>query len=170
MRIRYTIAVLLAVAVSPMAFSYPTSMDNTDRFTWSTVAGWMNWEPVDGSEGCYIDEVNTRLTGHIWVEGIGWISLDPDGVVGGTGVTYTSLAGTAYCSGFAWSPVAGWINFDPGDGMGAAQVTIDQTAPNPAFEGEAWGEGIGWIVMEGLNFGPRTDGTIPVQDWMLYAE
>lgn len=158
---RRGIVLILAVWLAAPAVFAQTSMHNTNRFTFSTVAGWFNWETLDGSDGCYINEGGNALEGYLWCEGAGWIHLDPTNA----GVTYTTLGGIAYCSGFAYSAVAGWINFDP---TGAGQVTVDQSPPYPTFQGYAWSEGLGWISMEGAQYSAQTDGALPIDAWMLY--
>jgi hypothetical protein len=155
------IILILAVWLAAPAVFAQTSMHNTNKYTFSTVAGWLNWETSDSVDGCYVNESLTALEGYLWCEGAGWIHLNPTNA----GVSYSTVDTTAYLSGYAYSVVAGWINFDP---TGTGQVTIDLTFQYPLFQGYAWSEGLGWISMEGAQHTNQTDGTLPIDVWMLY--
>lgn len=163
---RGTIALCLVGLLCVASFAPATTMDDTDRWSWSTVAGWVNWEdqvaPVE-QWGCMVDTGAGELQGYIWCESIGWIHLDPTNA--GVTISDGDNDGIYECSGYAWSTVAGWINFDP---TGSGGVTLNLNVGQLAFSGEAWGEAIGWIDLEGAAHATRPDATVPVGDWVLY--
>ena len=90
-----------------------------------------------------------ELTGSMWGENVGWISLS---------CTNRSTCGTAsygvvnnghgVLSGYAWSENTGWINFGPAD----AGVVIDPGTGD--FSGRAWGENVGWITFASTGVNP----------------
>jgi hypothetical protein len=99
----------------------------------------MNAEPSgDGGPGVQVED--SELTGWIWGENIGWISLSCLNT-GTCGTVEYRVANDACgtLTGFAWSDSVGWINFSPSYGG----VLIDPQTGN--FSGYAWGENIGWI-------------------------
>ena len=89
-----------------------------------------------------------KLTGFIWAENIGWISLSCENTSSCGTVNFgVTNDGAGNLSGFAWGENVGWINFDPnvsGDSNDYG-VTVDSDG---VFDGWAWAENIGWV-----NFG-----------------
>ena len=77
-----------------------------------------------------------NLTGHAWMEGYGFVSMNGAGAAVDYGVTAT----TTGLSGYAWSEKLGWINFDDSGEMYA--VTND---PAGNLCGYAWSEKVGYI-------------------------
>lgn len=145
-----------------------SNVDSLYHHCWSTVGGWISWEdqsaPVDWGAQFYYNAPSPHpVQGYLWSESVGWIHLNPSGA----GVTYTVSGTTASFSGYAWSTVAGWIDFDP---AGPAQVTGDQSADPPELFGYAWSESLGWISLSGTSYGVKSEGPIPVYEWMLYAD
>ena len=136
------ILALLAVGVALAA----GNISNTDKWTWGTNAGWINFNPDNGGVTVY----NDHLEGYAWGENVGWIRLGTH--TGGSLHTYGNTSNTDYgvnrntttgaLSGYAWSTTAGWINFAPANGG----VTV---SPAGEFSGHAWGENIGWIKFNG---------------------
>jgi hypothetical protein len=109
------------------------------QYAYGENVGWVNAEPSgDGGPGMDVD--NFELTGWIWGENFGWISLS----CGNTsscgsvsyGVTHDSFG---VLSGFGWAENVGWVNFRPAGGG----VTIETSTGS--LGGHAWGENIGWI-------------------------
>ncbi|MBP9839503.1 MAG: hypothetical protein KBC44_00810 [Candidatus Pacebacteria bacterium] len=97
--------------------------------------GVINWKPT-GQADVIIDD-DTGLSGKIWGNELGWITLNPTGPDG----VYFSDPSSGTLAGKAWSQVAGWINFAP---------TGQQVIINPStgeFSGWAWAGGAygGWI-------------------------
>jgi len=80
------------------------------------------------------------LTGYVWGENIGWVSLNcSNDSTCGTVNYKVSNTDEGTLSGYAWSENTGWINFNPTFGG----VSIDSSGN---FSGHAWGENTGWIV------------------------
>jgi hypothetical protein len=125
------------------------NIDPTDKWAWSTNAGWINFAPsCTGCDGVTV--YPDHLEGYAWGESIGWIRLGTH--TGGGAHTYANTAAGNYgvnrdvsghLSGYAWGTNVGWISFDPTHGG----VTINMA--NGEFDGYAWGENTGWIHLKG---------------------
>ena len=122
------------------------NIDATDKWAWSTNAGWSNFNPTHGGVTVFSD----HLEGYAWAENIGWIRLGS--YDGGGAHTYGNTSNTDYgvnraangnLSGYAWGSNVGWINFNPTHGG----VTIAPTTGS--FDGYAWAENVGWIHFKG---------------------
>ena len=112
--------------------------DNDSQYAYGENVGWLNAEPSgDGGDGVQVD--GFKLTGYIWAENIGWISLSCQNTASCTTVDYGVVNdGLGYLSGYAWGENVGWINFAPNRG----NVRINSQG---RFTGYAWGENVGWI-------------------------
>jgi hypothetical protein len=113
-------------------------------------------------EGVEVSE--DTLTGWIWCENIGWVSLHCENTASCETVEYgVEQEGGGPLSGFAFSENAGWINFNPE----TAGVSIDPDTGE--FGGYAWGENIGWVSFScedsstcgNVDYGVKTDWTCP---------
>jgi hypothetical protein len=99
--------------------------------------GIINFELA--SEPSIIIDSNNGITGKVWGNELGWITMNPTG----EGVIFANTE-TGELTGKAWSQVSGWINFAPtGEG-----VTINPDTGE--FEGYAWTGGAygGWIKFD----------------------
>ncbi len=132
---------LVLLALFGLVQAATGNIDETDKWAWSTNAGWINFRPTHGGVTVY----NDHLEGYAWAENIGWIRMGTH--TGGSPHAYLNTTkdnygvnndGSGNLSGYAWSTTAGWINFDPTH----SQATIDSTG---VFSGYAWGENVGWI-------------------------
>ena len=148
-------ALLLGLILSLLVVGVALAAGNisaTNKWAWSTNAGWVNFAPVPGS-GSFTDGAAVypdHLEGYAWAENVGWIRLGTH--TGGGAWTYTNAnqntygvnrnTGTGALSGFAWSNNSGWINFAPTNGG----VTVSAAGE---FSGYAWSENIGWIKFNG---------------------
>ena len=139
------LCLLAGLVISATATSnvWGGKISQTDKWAWSTNAGWINFRPPNGGVTVYGD----HLEGYAWNENVGWIRLGS--YEGGGTHTYANTAAGNYgvnndwngnLSGYAWGTNAGWINFDP---AGAEGVTVNPITGR--FNGYAWGENIGWI-------------------------
>ncbi|OQW91566.1 MAG: hypothetical protein BWK78_04215, partial [Thiotrichaceae bacterium IS1] len=126
----------------PTLGSAANNISPTDKYAWSTHAGWVNFLPTNGGVTVAAD----HLEGYAWAENVGWLRLGT--YTSGGNYTYGNTSATDYgvnidasgnCSGYAWSTNAGWINFKPTNGG----VTVDLTTGR--FDGYAWSENVGWI-------------------------
>ncbi len=89
---------------------------------------------------------SSELTGYIWGENIGWISLNcSNNSSCGDSDFKVSNTTSGVLSGFAWGENAGWVNFGPFDNSSAQTVTIDS---NGNFDGYAWSQNFGWIQFD----------------------
>ncbi len=142
-----------------------SNIDPTDKYAWSTGAGWINFNPqCDGCEGVTV--YRDHLEGYAWSESAGWIRMGTH--TGGRVHTYANTSqdnygvnidGAGNLSGYAWSTSAGWINFAPTDGG----VMVDLSTG--AFDGYAWSESVGWIHVKST--GVVTYGVVAVADVSL---
>ena len=133
-------ALFLALLVVTTALA-AGNIDATNKWAWSTNAGWINFAPDNGGVTVFSD----HLEGYTWAENIGWVRL---GTCSGSSCTHTNTTAANYgvnndgvgnLSGYAWGTNVGWINFNPSNGG----VTVDPATGS--FDGYAWGENIGWI-------------------------
>lgn len=105
-----------------------------------------------------------KLTGYMWGEEIGWVSLNCENTAScGTvdfGVQNEGPDGDiGFLTGYAWGENVGWINFGPPlDGYDEPNVYIDIATGE--FYGYAWGENIGWI-----EFNCDVDDACVKTDW-----
>ena len=99
------------------AFASTSSINGTDKYAWSNVGGWVNFNPTNGG----VTVTGTALTGYAWSANDGWINFSP--TEGGV-----KNDGAGNLSGFAWDETAGWVDF--------SGVKIDAAGK---FTGEATG-------------------------------
>ncbi len=131
------------VGLSEVRFSQPP--DNVYPNAWGENIGWVNAEP-QGNGGPGVDVSDDALTGWMWAEHAGWISLSCENTSScGDNAYGVANDGAGTLSGYAWGEHLGWINF--GNGSPEFGVRIDPFTG--VFSGYAWTENHGWI-----NFGP----------------
>jgi hypothetical protein len=116
-------------------------------------------------------QVATPITGYLWSDTIGWISLSGSGY----GV---SIAGDRTISGYAWSDNIGWIKFG---GLSSFPTGSGTTGANASLTGSnitGWARACagtsagdcssmtsrsdgwdGWIALSGTGYGPSLSGT-----------
>jgi hypothetical protein len=150
MRIRHP-ALLVGIVLSLLGVAQAArggNIDPTDKYAWSSNAGWINFNPNHGGVAVYAD----HLEGYAWAENLGWIRLGSHS--GGGAFHYDNTTSTNYgvnrdasgrLSGYAWGTNVGWIKFDPEHGG----VTIDPASGS--FDGYAWSENVGWIHFKNAN-------------------
>ena len=124
------------------------NIDGTDKWAWSTNAGWLNFKDTNGGASVYAD----HLEGYVWAENIGWIRLGA--YTGGGAHVYENTTTTNYgvnrdtatgqLSGYGWATNTGRIKFDDTNGGG---VFIDLITGD--FSGYVWAENVGWIKLKG---------------------
>lgn len=119
--------------------------NDDSQYAYGENIGWLNFDPniTNPNAGAQVSSEN--MTGFIWAENIGWISLSCQNTQSCGTVNYgVTNDGAGNLSGYAWAENVGWINFNPnvlGDSSDYG-VTIDFDGN---FSGYAWGENIGWI-------------------------
>ncbi|MHC4394504.1 MAG: hypothetical protein ACYS1A_02500 [Planctomycetota bacterium] len=119
------------------------------QYAYGENVGWLNFEPNVPADPCEygVTVSDVELTGYIWAENIGWISLSCKNTSSCGTVNYgVTNDGAGSLSGYAWGENIGWISFscDNTASCGTVDyaVTIDTDG---AFDGYAWAENIGWI-------------------------
>lgn len=101
-----------------------------------------------------------ELTGYLWGENIGWVSLNCSNTSScGTIDFKVENNGTGTLSGYAWGENIGWINFGPFDYVDSEGGVFIVSGE---FTGYAWGETIGWI-----QFDCSVDGACVRTNWDL---
>ena len=119
--------------------------ENASQYAYGGTVGWVNFEPnrPEPNVGAHI--TSDKITGFIWGENIGWISLSCENTESCGRVEYGVVNdGNGNLSGYAWGVNIGWIKFDPnvpGD-ANDYRVKIDEDG---YFSGYAWAENFGWI-------------------------
>ena len=161
-----TVLVLL-VTVMVVLESQPVFAENIDpddddsKYAYGENAGWLNAEPLgDGGFGVQVED--SKLTGYIWAENIGWVSLSCENTSTCASVHYgVTNDGNGNLSGCAWAENVGWISFSCNNtgncGTVDYGVTIDPGTG--VFSGKAWAENIGWISFDSTGsttFGLKT--------------
>ena len=115
-------------------------LDDGSQFAYAENVGWLNAEP-SGPGGPGLEVGDLELTGWLWGENVGWISLSCENTSSCATVAYGVVNdGEGVLSGYAWGENTGWINFAPS----TSGVTIDTVTGS--FGGRAWGENVGWIT------------------------
>jgi hypothetical protein len=121
-------------------------------------------------------QAGTPLTGYIWSDTIGWVSLHcSDLGTCGTSNYGLTIAADGTISGYAWSEYAGWISANGADLTGCPTAPCTARMDELAMKG--WmkalaanqSESGGWdgfISLSGLNYGPTlSGGTISGYAW-----
>ena len=96
-----------------------SNIDPEHKHAWTENCGWSNWRDADdGDAGVLVAE--TFLSGYIWAENVGWISVGDGSPASGEhyanadasefGVNIDPLTGDLF--GLAWGENVGWVNFD----------------------------------------------------------
>lgn len=119
---------------------YHTTKVCHDTTCTTPTPGILNFRPT-GATAVVIDDA-LGLSGDVWGNELGWITLNPTG----EGVSIDDPS-TGLLIGKAWSQVSGWINFEPT----GQNVTIDPSSGE--FSGWAWTGGPygGWIKFDCTN-------------------
>lgn len=130
------IFLLLGSTPSALASNTDGTIDTTNKWAWSENAGWLDFAAGEGN----VHVTDSELTGYVYGENIGWISLNcanTDSCADNNYKVANDAEGTL--SGYAWGENIGWIHFAPTEGG----VTINTDG---VFSGTAYSENIGWIV------------------------
>jgi hypothetical protein len=142
--------VSMCIGVLPAQAENTDPLDDGRQYAYAENIGWLNAEPNgDGHEGVQV--AGDKITGWIWAENIGWVSLSCENTESCSAVDYgVENDGTGNLSGFAWSENAGWISFSC-ESTGCCReinygVQIDFTTGK--FGGSAWGENLGWLSFD----------------------
>jgi len=153
-------AMALGILLATLAVAENIDPANDDsQYAYAENVGWLNAEPNgDGGNGVQVGDA--VLSGWMWGENVGWVSLSCVNT-GTCGVASYGVMNDACgnLSGYGWAENVGWINFAPSTGG----VTINPQTGE--FSGTAWGENIGWITF--ADDSPVAYGV--VTSWRRYA-
>lgn len=106
------------------------------NYVWSETAGWLDFGLTQGE----VKLSDTILSGYVYGENIGWISLHCSNTDSCALVPYgVSNNGEGRLTGYAYGANVGWIDFSPPEGG----VFVSSEGE---FSGSAWGENIGWLI------------------------
>lgn len=142
---KYLIIMTIAAVIAGIGFAENVDpYDDESQYAYGENSGWLNFEPATG-DGAQVTE--TALTGFVWAQNIGWISLSCENTSSCGTVNYgLTNDGSGNLAGYAWSENVGWISFSCHNtsscGTVSYGVTIDDRG---SFAGWAWGENIGWL-------------------------
>ena len=117
--------------------------------------GWCNAEP-SGNGGPGVQVGDDELSGWMWGENIGWVSLSCKNTLSCATKNYgVTNNGSGTLSGYGWGENVGWLSFSCANtsscGTASYGVTIDDMTG--VFSGYAWGENIGWVSFNCANTG-----------------
>jgi len=147
------LAALLPAAGSARAENIDPGHDGS-KYAWSENLGWLNAQP-SGPGGPGVEVADTQLTGWMWSESAGWISLSCANTSSCGTVSYgVTNNGCGTLAGMAWSENAGWINFAPTACAGDPTCGVAIDAATGVFGGRAWSENAGWITFSSTGTNP----------------
>jgi hypothetical protein len=139
-------AFFFIIGIDAYAENIDPNGDNS-QYAYGENVGWLNAEPSgDGGPGVLVSD--TMLTGYIWAENIGWVSLCCKNTASCGAADYSvTNDGGGNLAGYAWGENVGWISFSCNN-TGTCDkvdygVAIDSATGE--FRGHAWCENIGWI-------------------------
>jgi len=126
--------------------------EDDSQYAYGENVGWLNFEPNGAGPNVGAQVGEYKLTGFIWAENIGWISLSCENTGSCGTVNYgVTNDGAGNLSGYAWSENAGWISFSCQNTESCAAVDYSVTIDfDGNFDGYAWGANIGWINFNSL--------------------
>jgi len=153
------IMALCLMLLAPAAAENIDPNNDSSQYAYAENVGWLNAEPNgDGGDGVDVD--GSGLSGYMWSESIGWISLSCTNLSSCRTVNYgVTNDGCGMLTGSAWGENVGWVNFAPTPGG----VSINPQTGE--FSGTAWGENVGWITF--ANDSPVAYGVNT--SWRRYA-
>ncbi len=124
--------------------------DRGTQYAWGENIGWLNAEPGgDGGPGVFVED--DGLSGYLWSETTGWVSLSClNNSTCGSSDYGVSNDGAGNLAGYAWSENLGWISFScTNDGSCTTKNYGVKIDPNTGlFRGRAWSENTGWISFQ----------------------
>jgi hypothetical protein len=126
------------------------------KYAYAENAGWVNARPGGaGGPGVHVED--EALSGFMWAENIGWISLSCANTDSCGSVDYgVTNDGLGNLQGYAWSENTGWLSMSCGNNPTSCAVSDYGVVIDPDsgdFHGEAWSENIGWVSF-------RSTGTV----------
>jgi len=174
-RISYIIlTAIMGVALQDAGANQTLPLEAARRYIWSYATGWGEGILTEQRLQVVLTESGGYLSGRLWSENIGWISMgstdQPGPYANQSAYDWgVNLSPDWELSGYAWAPSIGWVTFD--HPLGA------RIHPQSGyFEGYARSDAIGPIRLgaapdQGLTYGlgvnvPLADFSVPVW-WYL---
>jgi hypothetical protein len=147
------LAVLLTCSLNCVCAENIDPNNDGSQYAYGESISWVNFEPNLAEPNVGGTASDEKMTGFVWAENIGWISLSCENTLFCGTVDYgVTNDGAGNLSGYAWSENAGWISFSCENAASCGtvdyRVTIDADG---VFAGYAWGENIGWINFNSAN-------------------
>ena len=144
---------LISTMVLSVSIGHAENIDPDEdgsQYAYGENVGWLNFEP-DTGDG--VQAESDILTGFIWAENIGWISLSCENTSSCGTVSYgVTNDGDGDLAGYAWSENVGWISFSCDNTASCGTVDYGVTIDGQGnFYGYAWAENIGWIHLSSIN-------------------
>ncbi|MHC4664419.1 MAG: hypothetical protein ACYS9T_00480 [Planctomycetota bacterium] len=148
--------------------------EDGSQYAYAENTGWLNFEPNTG-DGVHVE--SDVLTGWVWAENIGWVSLSCENTSScGTANYGVTNDGAGNLVGYAWAENVGWISFSCENTASCGTVDYGVTIDaDGEFAGYAWAENIGWINFNSaqlFDYGVKackvnlTDLANLVDDWL----
>ncbi len=149
-RKKLTLAIFVTAVVALASVASGENIDpNEDesQYAYGENVGWVNFEPNIPGPNVGAQVADDKLTGFIWAENTGWISLSCENTSSCGTVSYgVTNDGFGNLSGYAWGENVGWISFSCTNTSSCGTVNYSVTIDGQGnFDGYAWGENIGWI-------------------------
>ena len=136
--ISLVLAMLFVCSLNSIRAANIDPNNDGSQYAYGENTGWVNFEPNAPGPNVGATVSDDTVTGFIWAENIGWITLSP--------TTYSGIFndGMGNLSGYAWAENVGWINFDPNVPSDTNNYGVKINSDGN-FSGWGWGENIGWI-------------------------
>jgi len=121
--------------------------EDGSQYGYGENVGWFNFEP-DTGDGVQV--ASEKLTGWVWAENIGWVSLSCENTSSCGTVNYgVTNDGSGNLAGYAWGENVGWISFSCENTASCGRVDYGvRIDTEGAFDGYAWAANIGWISFD----------------------
>ena len=156
---RVMISAMVAVVSAGLATDRAENIDPADdasQYAYAENAGWLNAEP-SGNGGPGVQVGDSELSGWMWGENIGWVSLSCSNTLSCATTAYgVTNDGSGNLAGYAWAENSGWLSFSCANtascGTASYGVTIDPTTGD--FSGNAWAENLGWVTFASTGANP----------------
>ncbi len=137
--------ILLLCAFVGFVYASSGTIDATYKYAQflNSAGGDLNF----GAPGGGVTVTDTELTGYVWGNMVGWISLNCGNVSCTTqnGNFKVLNDGQGNLSGNAWGQNTGWISFKSTSGNANHKVVINGSGQ---FLGYAWSQNLGWIKFD----------------------
>lgn len=142
------LAFLIFFVFAAKAQAATSTIDTTNKYAYGENIGWLNLGTPEGN----VQVGDTALTGYIWTENTGWVSLNCSNTSSCGSVNYgVTNDGSGNLSGYAYGENVGWISFNCLNTSSCGTVSYGVTITSGDFSGYAYGENTGWISFNCLN-------------------